>query len=88
MVRTYLELKVGHTFHQDCFGYHPRKIAYMAIQSAMNRCGCKSWEIDIGLKSFFDSIDNELMMKAVRHYTQEKWVLMYIERWLKADVKK
>lgn len=44
--------------------------------------------IDIDIRAFFDSIDHDLMIKAVRYYTKEKWVLMYIERWLKADVKK
>jgi retron-type reverse transcriptase len=26
------------------------------------------------------------MMKAVKHYCSDKWVLMYVERWLKAGV--
>lgn len=38
------------------------------------------------IKSFFDSLDHELMLKAVRYYSDEKWVLMYIERWLQASV--
>ena len=32
----------------------------------------------------FDNIDWELMMKAVRKHAQEPWVVLYIERWLKA----
>ena len=35
---------------------------------------------------FFDNIDHELLMKAVRYYTQEKHILMYVERWLNAPV--
>ena len=38
------------------------------------------------IKGFFDSIGHELMMRAVRAHTKEKWVLLYIERWLKAPV--
>src|SRR5258707_3174069 len=34
----------------------------------------------------FDSIDWELMLKAVRCHTDCPWVLLYIERWLKAPV--
>jgi len=86
--KKYLEPKVDSTFHPDSYGYRPGRNAYMAIQSAMNRCGRIGWVIDIDIRSFFDSIDHELMMKGVRYYTTEKWVLMYIERWLKADVKK
>ena len=36
--------------------------------------------------SSFDSIDWELMLKAVRRHTDCPWVLLYIERWLKAPV--
>jgi len=88
VVKKYLEPKVDPTFHPDSYGYRPGRNAHMAIQSAMNRCGRIGWVIDIDIRSFFDSIDHELMMKGVRYYTTEKWVLMYIERWLKADVKK
>ncbi|WP_338036073.1 reverse transcriptase domain-containing protein, partial [Halorhodospira abdelmalekii] len=42
--------------------------------------------VDLDIQSFFDSIDHELTMRAVRHHTQEKWILLYIERWLKADL--
>ena len=88
VVKKYLEPKVDPTFHPDSYGYRPGRNAHMAIQSAMNRCGRIGWVIDIDIRSFFDSIDHELMMKGVRYYTTEKWVLMYIERWLKVDVKK
>ncbi|MFZ5667759.1 MAG: group II intron reverse transcriptase/maturase [Pseudomonadota bacterium] len=88
VAKTYLEPKVEPTFHPDSYGYRPGRKAHMAIQSAMNRCGRIGWVIDIDIRSFFDSIDHELMMKSVQCYTTEKWLLMYIERWLKADVKK
>ena len=88
VVKTYLEPKVDPTFHADSYGYRPGKNAHMAIQSAQNRCGRIGWVLDIDIAKFFDTIDHELMMKGVRHYTKEKWVLMYIERWLKAAVKR
>ena len=42
--------------------------------------------LDLDIKSFFDTIDHELMMKAVKHYCQDKWVLLYVERWLKSGI--
>jgi retron-type reverse transcriptase len=36
--------------------------------------------------SSFDSIDWELTLKAVRKHTDCRWVLLYVERWLKAPV--
>ena len=88
VVKTYLEPKVDPSFHPDSYGYRPGRNAHMAIQSAMNRCGRIGWVIDIDIRAFFDSIDHDLMMKGLGRYTTEKWVVMYIERWLKADVKK
>jgi len=43
-----------------------------------------NWVIDLDMKGFFDSIDHELMMKAVKKHKAESWILLYIERWLKA----
>jgi len=34
--------------------------------------------------SSFDNIDHALMMRAVRKHTDSPWMLLYIERWLKA----
>ena len=31
-------------------------------------------------------IDHDLLMRAVRKHTDCKWMLLYIERWLKAPV--
>jgi RNA-directed DNA polymerase len=39
------------------------------------------------IKGFFDNIDHDLMMRAVRKHTDCKWILLYIERWLKAPVR-
>ncbi|MEQ8471469.1 MAG: group II intron reverse transcriptase/maturase [Marinoscillum sp.] len=88
VVKAYLEPKVDPSFHADSYGYRPGRNAHMAIQQAMNRCGRIGWVLDIDIRSFFDSIDHTLMLKALKCYTKEKWVLMYVERWLKADVVK
>jgi RNA-directed DNA polymerase len=36
----------------------------------------------------FDNIDFELLMKTVRWHTKERWLLLYVERWLKAPFQK
>jgi len=40
--------------------------------------------LDLDIRSFFDSVPHDLLLKAVAHHTRERWVLLYIERWLKA----
>src|ERR1700730_651502 len=48
--------------------------------------GAPTGWLDLDIKAFFDSIDWELMLRAVRHHMDCPWVLLYIERWLKAPV--
>lgn len=36
--------------------------------------------------SYFDNIDHDLLMRAVRKHCQTPWVLLYVERWLKAPL--
>lgn len=88
VVKSYLEPKVDGSFHQDSYGYRPQKGSHQALGKAVSRCGYYSWVVDLDIKGFFDNIDHGLLMKAVQRYTKERWVLMYIERWLKAGVSK
>lgn len=52
----------------------------------MDRCRRNGWVVDLDIKSFFNTIDHELLMKGVKYYTKERWVLLYIGRWLKAGI--
>ena len=67
-------------------GYRPGKSAIDAVAKARERCWRYDWVLDLDIKGFFDSIDWELLLKAVRQHTDCAWVLLYIERWLKASV--
>jgi RNA-directed DNA polymerase len=56
------------------------------VAKARERCWRYDWVLDLDIKGFFDSIDWELMLKAVRRHTDCLWVLLYIERWLRSPV--
>jgi RNA-directed DNA polymerase len=84
VVKMYLEPKLDPLFHPDSYGYRPRKSAIQALEVARKRCWKFDWVIDLDIKGFFDNMDHELVMKAVRKHTEEKWILLYVERWLKA----
>jgi RNA-directed DNA polymerase len=88
VVKSYLEPKIDESFHPSSFGYRKGRNAHQALAQAHKWCKHLAWVIDLDIKGFFDNIDHELMMKAVKYYTQEKWVLLYVERWLKAGVMK
>jgi RNA-directed DNA polymerase len=86
VVKRYLEPILEPKFHKDSYGYRPGKSAHDALAVARQRCWQRDWVLDLDIESFFDRIDWELLMRAVRHHTDCKWVLLYIERWLKAPV--
>jgi RNA-directed DNA polymerase len=86
VVKRYLEPILEPVFHDDSYGYRPGRSAIDALQKARQRCWRFDWVLDIDVQSYFDSIDWELLLKAVRHHTDCPWALLYIERWLKAPV--
>lgn len=86
VVKQALEPELEKIFHSDSYGYRPGKSAHQAIGQARERCWRFDWVVDLDIKGFFDNIDWDLMMRAVRHHTQDTWVLLYIERWLRAEV--
>jgi RNA-directed DNA polymerase len=86
VVKRYLEPILEPIFHDDSYGYRPGRSAIDALQKTRQRCWRFDWVLDIDVQSYFDSIDWELLLKAVRHHTDCPWALLYIERWLKAPV--
>jgi RNA-directed DNA polymerase len=86
VVRRYLEPLVEPMFHEDSYGYRPGRSAIDAIRTARQRCWRYDWVVDIDIKGFFDSIDHTLLLRAVHKHTVCPWVLLYIERWLKAPM--
>lgn len=86
VVKMALEPKVEPHFHKDSYGYRPGRSAIDAVGVARKRCWRYAWVVDLDIKGFFDNIDHELMMKAVKAHTDCKWMILYIERWLKAPV--
>jgi RNA-directed DNA polymerase len=84
VVTRFLQPLVEPLFHADSYGYRPKKSAKDALSMARQRCWSHDWVLDLDIKGFFDSIDQNLLMRAVRHHTTCTWALLYIERWLKA----
>ncbi len=86
VVKRELEPVLEKVFHHSSYGYRPMRSAKDAVASARKNCWKYDWVLDIDIKGFFDNIDHDLMMKAVRRHTESGWVRLYIERWLKAPV--
>jgi RNA-directed DNA polymerase len=81
-----LEPSVEKVFHDDSYGYRPRRSPEDAVRACRRRCFQRAWVVDLDVKAFFDSVPWDLMLKAVARHTDQKWVLLYVERWLKAPM--
>jgi group II intron reverse transcriptase/maturase len=88
VVKEYMEKKIDHLFHENSYGYRPLKSAHEAIEQVRQNCHKQDWVIDMDISKFFDEIDHELMLKAVAHVMEEKWVLLYVKRWLEMPIQK
>ena len=84
VVKMQLEPDLEPLFHEDSFGYRPFRSAHDALGKARKRCWDNDWVIDLDIKGFFYNIPHDLLLKAVRKHARERWVVLYIERWLKA----
>lgn len=73
-------------FHPDSYGYRPNRSAHDAIAMAREHCWKYAWVLDLDVGGFFDQIDHELLLRALKRHTECRWVILYIERWLKAPV--
>ena len=86
VVKQVVEPELEKHFHSDSYGYRPGKSAHEALGRARERCWRYDWVLDLDIKGFFDNIPHDLLMRALQHHVKEKWVLLYVERWLKAPV--
>ena len=81
-----LEPAVEKVFHEDSYGYRPGRSPLDAVAACRKRCWEKSWVVDLDVKAFFDSVSWNLMLKAVERHTDQKWVLLYVERFVNMNV--
>ena len=84
VVKARLEPKLEPLFHADSYGYRPGKSALNAVGQARERCWRYDWVVDLDIKGFFDNLDQKLLLRAVKKHAPQQWVVLYIERWLKA----
>jgi group II intron reverse transcriptase/maturase len=84
VVKDYLEPRLEAQFQENSYGYRPLKSAHQAVTAVQENVRQYAWVIDMDIKSFFDEVDHELLMKAVERHVPEKWVNMYVRRWLES----
>jgi RNA-directed DNA polymerase len=87
VVKMVLEPVLEPLFHRNSFGYRPGRSALDAVALVRRRSWEYDWVVEYDVKGLFDNIDHRLLLKSVRKHCQTPWVLLYIERWLKAPMK-
>lgn len=86
VVKDYMEKRIDKKFHENSYGYRPMKSSQDALRQVRKNVLEKDWVVDLDISKFFDEIDHELMLKAVEAMMEEKWVKMYVQRWLEMKV--
>src|SRR3954451_8698340 len=66
-----LEEKLEPIFHPDSYGYRPGRSVHDALAVTRRRCWKQDWVLDLDVRAY---------------HTDERWVLLYIERWLTAPM--
>jgi group II intron reverse transcriptase/maturase len=86
VVKDYLEPTMEMVFNPYSYGYRPGRSAHGALQQCLDNCIKYSWVIDVDIKGFFDNLSHTILMRLLSDHTQEKWIHLYVERWLKAGI--
>ncbi len=86
VIKQCLEPRFEKVFHKDSYGYRPKRSALGAIKSVRNNCWKYPWVLDMDIQGFFDTLDHKLLLKAIRRHVPEKWIRMYLNRWLEAPM--
>ena len=86
VVKDYLEERFENIFHKNSYGYRPQKSAHQALSTVTANVREYAWVIDLDIKSFFDTVSHDKLMLALDKHVEEKWVKMYIKRWLEAPI--
>jgi RNA-directed DNA polymerase len=87
VVAMHLEERVEPKFHPDSYGYRTGRSALDAVGVCRERCWKFDWVIDLDIQKFFDSVDWDLIVKAVEANTDAPWVVLYVKRWLAAAIR-
>ena len=87
-IKMYIEPRFEEIFSSNSYGYRPNKSAHQALEKVRENTRKYDWVIDLDIKGFFDNISHEKLMLAVEKHIHEKWVVLYIKRWLSAPILK
>ena len=72
VVRVHLEKIVEPHFHDSSLGYRPKRSCHNAVKQSCSNCFNHDFVIDLDIKAFFDTIDHDLLIRAVERFCFDK----------------
>lgn len=74
-------------FSEHSYGFRPNRSAQDAIRAAQGyiKAG-KTWVVDIDLKSYFDEVDHDILMREIKPKVGDKRLLRLIGEYLRAPM--
>ena len=75
-------------FSEHSYGFRPARSAHDAIKAVQqkSKAGRKTWVVDCDLKSFFDTVNHDVLMERLGHRIKDRRVLSLIGKYLRAGV--
>jgi len=86
VIKSYLEPRLESEFTVQSYGYRPLKNAHQSVAQVRKNVLEYRWVIDMDISGFFDNMSHKLLMKALDRHVSERWVKMYIKRWLESPI--
>jgi len=70
------------------YGFRPSRSPHLALTALYTAVmsQCVNWVLDADIRSFFDSVDHEWLLRMVAHRVADRRILRLIRKWLKAGV--
>ncbi|MCH9827283.1 MAG: group II intron reverse transcriptase/maturase [Gammaproteobacteria bacterium] len=87
VVKLLIEQRLESVFHPSSFGYRPGRSALQAVTQARRNNWRSDWVVEMDIEAFYDTIDHELLQRAVNRHVPEVWIRLYIRRWLECPVR-
>ncbi len=84
VIKNLLEPVLELEFHDSSYGYRPLKSAHQALSKVKDNVRKYAWVVDLDIKKFFDNVNHTKLLLALDRHVSEKWIKMYIRRWLEA----
>ena len=87
-VQTVLNTIFEEEFLGFSYGFRPRRSQHDALDALVTGIGSKriNWILDADIRSFFDTVSHEWLMRFVGHRVADKRLLRLIQTWLKAGI--